>query len=113
MAILASASLEEARRQVWAAKATFYGWMKQPEFQAELNRQRQEMIDGAIERLKGGITCAVDKLLELVRLDRRPHIQLRAAQVLLDHGIQLVKLKEFEERLETLERVITSEGRTG
>ena len=79
-------------------------------FQMELNRQRQEMIDGSLERLKGGITCAVDKLLELVRLDQRPHIQLRAVQTLLDHGIQLVELKELEERLDKLERVTISKN---
>ncbi len=40
-AILASPSMEEARRRMKAAKGTFYGWMKEPVFQAELTRQKR------------------------------------------------------------------------
>ena len=102
--ILASRSLEEARRRIRASKGTFYGWLKEVVFQAELKRQRQAIVDEAVERLKSGLTQAVDKLLELLQTEGQPGIQLRAAQSLLEHGLKAVELQDLENRLEALEQ---------
>ena len=111
--ILASPSLEEARRRIKAAKGTFYGWMKDQRFQAELTHQRQAVVDEAFNRLKGGLTQAVDKLLELLQAEGQPSLQLRAAQTILDHGIKTLELRELEQRLEALETKTQGRGRWG
>ena len=82
--LLSSPSVEESCRRAKVAKATVYGWFKDPVFQAELNRQREGLVEQAFDRLKTGLTRAVDKLLELLQTEGQPGIQLRVAQTLLD-----------------------------
>ncbi len=101
--ILASPSLEEARRRLKAGKDTFYGWTKEVAFQAELTRRRQALVDHAFDRLKSGLTQAVDKLFQLLSVEGQPGIQLRAAQTLLDTGLKALDLHDFERRLAALE----------
>ena len=108
--ILSSPSLEEARRRTSAAKGTFYGWLKNPTFQAELVQQRQAVVEQAFERLKLGLTQAVEKLLELLQAEGQVSIQLRAAQALLDHGIKAVELQDLAQRVEELERAVADRG---
>ena len=49
------------------AKATFYGWLKERAFQAELNRQQSQVVTEALDRLKAGVTEAVEGLVDLMR----------------------------------------------
>ena len=110
--ILSSPSLEEARRRLKAGKGTFYGWLKIPSFQEELKRQRQLLVERTFNRLKTGMSQAVEKLLELLQAEGQLGIQLRAAQTLVDQGIKAVELKDLGERIEVLEQeVATHRGR--
>ncbi len=106
--ILASPSLEEARRRLKAGKDTFYGWLKGPAFKTELERQRRAIVDQAFNRLRAGLVQATDKLLELLQAGEQPSIQLRAAQTLLDHGLKAVELQDVADRLQTLEQWMTA-----
>ena len=67
-------------------------------------------MDEALERLKSGLTQAVDKLLELLQTKGQPGIQLRAAQTLLDHGLKAVELQDLVQRVEELERTVANQG---
>ena len=111
--ILSSPSLEEARRRIKAAKGTFYGWLKDVTFPAELKRQREDLVEQAFNRLKSGLVQAVDKLLALLAVEDKPGIQLRAAQTLLDQGIKAVELQELESRLGVLEEEIAAKRERG
>lgn len=108
--VLAAPSLEEARRRARVSKGTFYGWIKEPAFVAELARQREAVVQQAFDRLKGGMTQAVDKLLELLQAEGQVSIQLRAAQSLLDHGLKAVELQDLAQRVEELERTVANQG---
>jgi hypothetical protein len=108
--ILSSPSLEEARRRIDVSKGTFYGWMKEEAFQAELKRQREVLTEQTFERLKSGMTQAVDKLLELLHAKGQPSIQLRAAQVLLSQSIKAIELQDLECRLDKLEPLVLNNG---
>ncbi len=108
--ILSSPSLEEARRRIKAAKGTFYGWLKEPAFHSELTHQRQAVVEQAFDRLKVGLTQAVEKLLELLQTKGQLGIQLRAAQTLLDQGIKTVELQDLAQRVEELERTVATQG---
>ena len=89
-----------------ASKGTFYGWLKDPVFQTELARQRQAVVEQVFERLKAGLTHAVNKLLELLQTEGQPGIQLRAALGLLDHGLKAVELQDLAQRVEELEKAV-------
>ena len=108
--LIAAPSLEEGCRKARVSKTTVYTWLKEPGFQAELKRLRQTLVDEAFERLKAGLTQAVDKLLELLQAKGQLGIQLRAAQTLLDHGIKMMELQELEARLEALEEQASNRG---
>lgn len=110
-AILASSSLEEARRQLRAGKDTFYSrWLKQPAFQEELKRQRQAVVDAAFNRLKTSMVKAVEKLLDLMQAEGQPSIQLRAAEGILSHGLKAWEQQELEDRIEALEQKVHEKG---
>ncbi len=107
--ILSAPNLEEARRHIKVAKGTLYKWLHEPAFQAELKRQREAAVECTFERLKAGLTQAVDKLMELLQTKGSPAIQLRAAQLILDHGIKALELQDLERRLGELERRVLAE----
>lgn len=111
--LIAAPSLEEGCRKARVSKTTVYGWLKEPSFQAELKRLRQELVDEAFDRLKIGLTQAVDKLLSLLEADGQPGIQLRAAQTLLDQGIKTVELQDLAHRLEVVEAHLASQRTRG
>ena len=102
--LLSSPSVEEGCRRAKVAKATVYGWLKNPIFQAELKRQREAVVEQAFNRLKAGMSQAVDKLLALLHAEGQLGIQLRAAQTLVDQGIKAVELQDLESRIEALEQ---------
>ena len=108
--LIAAPSLEEGCRKARVSKTTVYTWLKEPGFQAELKRLRQAMVDEAFNRLRAGLTQAVDKLLELLQAKGQLGIQLRAAQTLLDHGIKVTELQEQEARIEALEEQVSHRG---
>lgn len=101
--VLATPSLEAARRSARVSKGTFYGWMKEPAFTAELAHQREAVVQQAFDRLKGSMTQAVEKLLQLLNVEGQLGIQLRAAQTLLDTGLKAVEHQALEQRVEALE----------
>ena len=68
------------------------------------------LVEQALNRLKSGLVQAVDKLLVLLALEDKPNVQLRAAQTLLDQGIKAVELQDLAQRVEELERAISSQG---
>lgn len=108
--LLSSPSVEEGCRRAKVAKATVYGWFKDPVFQAELKRQQEALVQQAFDRLKAGLAQAVGKLLELLQVEGQPGIQLRAAQALLDHGLKAVELQDLAQRVEELERAVSNQG---
>ena len=104
--LIASPSLEQGCRNARVSRTTVYEWLKEHDFQAELKRLRQALVDEAFERLKMGLTHAVDKLLELLHTEEQPGIQLRAALGLLDHGLKAVELQDLARRVDELEKTV-------
>lgn len=104
--LIGARSLEEARRKARVAKATFYGWLKEEAFQAELKRQQSQVITEALERLKAGVTEAVDGLVDLMKAEEKT-IKLRACQGVLDFTLRAKEMDELIERLARVEKVVS------
>jgi hypothetical protein len=47
--LLAAPSIEEGCKRAQVGKATIYGWLKEETFRDELKRQRDEVIERALE----------------------------------------------------------------
>ncbi len=103
--ILSSASVEEGCKKARVSRTTFYTWLKNDEFKAELKRQRDEMIQGAFDRLK----CAISKAtIELIKLmdSSREDIKRLACKDVIELAFKSIELEEIEERLVKVEHAM-------
>jgi hypothetical protein len=104
--LIGARSLEQGRKKAKVGKATLYEWLKDEGFKSELERQREGVITDALERLKTGITRAVDGLLELSE-DKQKGIRLRACERILDCYWRSKEMDELEKRLERIEKIVS------
>ena len=103
--LICSRSMEEGCRKAKIAKATLYEWLKDGNFKGELERQREGIINEALERLKTSITQAVDGLIGLMKAKEKP-IQIRACEKILDFFLKTREVEEIEGRLEKIEKIV-------
>ena len=64
--IVACPTYTEGCKKAKINKTTFYKWLKQPEFKAELDRQRDEVAAEAFGILSQSLTKAVETLVSLL-----------------------------------------------
>ena len=105
-AILTTRNYEEAMTAARVSRQTFYNWMKQPHFKAELDRQLNELTDVAFNQLKGAAGDAVQTLRTLLNSESE-NVKLRAAQDIIDYTIKARELGDISARLDELERLVT------
>jgi phage terminase small subunit len=88
---------------------TLSRWMTQEAFKTEYNRQRDEVVQGALDRMKIALTPAVDTLINVMSDDRESsNVRVRCAEDIIDHIVDDRKFKEnedIEKRLEALEKM--------
>jgi len=73
----------EVAKKLSITPQTVIQWKRKHLFQAEFNRQRDEIVHAARERIRQGIKQASDTLIELLG-DNDTKIRLSAAKALLD-----------------------------
>jgi hypothetical protein len=103
--LIGARSLEQGRKEAKVGQATLWKWLKQDAFKSELEATREEVIRQAIQTLKGGITRAIDELLNLVE-DKNKLIRIRACEKVVDFFLKVKEIDELEGRLESIERII-------
>lgn len=97
-------NVEEACRLADISRNTFYEWLKQPLFKAELDKLRNEFVEEAIMLLKVNASKASKTLVTLTERDDSPGVQRAAANDILNHLFKYKEMEEIEVRLENLER---------
>ena len=101
--LLASPSTEEACRQAHINKTTVYEWLKDKTFRQELKRQRDAVIERALDSLKARIAKASETLVK--HLDStRENISIRAAEDIIEFAQKALEHEELEKRIEALEQ---------
>jgi len=103
--LVGARSFEEGCRKARIAKATLYGWLKNENFKAELERQRDEVINESLERLKSSVTQAIEGFIELMEAKEKP-IRIRACEKILDFFFKTKEVEEIEDRLEKIEKIV-------
>lgn len=85
IALMRGATVTDATKQANVDRTTFYLWMKSDaNFQAELNRAKQEQMDAVRARLRGLADTAVSTIEEMLTdKDVPPGVRLRAALAVL------------------------------
>lgn len=104
--IIASKTLEEARKKAKISKGTLYTWLKDEVFKTELKRQRDEVVREAQDRLKCAMGKAVDELIKLMD-SPKPGLRRLTCRDILDYGNKAIELEDIEGRLDTIERIIS------
>jgi len=102
--LLASSSVEEARRKSCLSKGTLYTWLKNDAFKLELKRQRNEITSQASGRLRYAMTKAVDVLISLIDISK-PELQRLICKDIIENALKSVELEDLEARLEKIERI--------
>jgi len=109
--IVASTTLEEARKRAGVSKGTLYNWLRDDAFKAELKRQRDEVIKEALARLKSAITKAVEELIKLMD-SNKAELRRLASKDILEYALKSIELEDIEERLNKIEQAISQKKQT-
>jgi hypothetical protein len=108
--IIASPTLEEACRRSKISKGTLYVWLKVEGFQQELKRQRDEVINESLARLKSAIVKATEELIKLMDT-AKPDLRRLACKDILDYSLKAIEIERIEVRIDKLEsRVANGRG---
>ncbi len=95
--ILASTTLEEARRRARISKGTLYAWLKDVTFLAELKRQRDEIIKDSNNRLKYAMGRAVDGMIGLMDTTK-PDLKRLVYKDIIEYAMKGVAQEALDER---------------
>ena len=83
-------------------KATLYKWLKNPKFKAELDRQRNEIVEAAFGMIAQNIEKAVSTLVGLLDI-KDERVKRLTANDIISHFLKHKELKELEERIGMIE----------
>ena len=100
--ILASPSYEEAARKAQISSKQIYEWLKDPEFKSELEKQRNQVVETAMNLLKMNTTRAAESLGELLSSPNEL-VKRGAANDILNHVAKFRELQELVDRVAMLE----------
>ena len=90
-------------------RTTFYNWLKQPEFKAELDRQRDEIAAEAFGVLTQSLTKAVEALTGL--LDHKDdRLKRLTAKDIIDFIIRHKENEGLEKRLTEVEKCLKNKA---
>ena len=103
--ILSSKSIEEACDKAGISRTAYYSWLKDDAFKQELKRQRDELIEYAMGKLKLSVTKAVDELVGLMN-SKREDIRRGACRDIIEYALKAIELEDIGQRLEKVERII-------
>ena len=93
-----TAGLEKARLN----RTTFYKWLKQSDFKAELDRQREEVAIEAFGVLQQSLTKAVETLAGMLD-SKDDRLKRLTANDIINHVLKHKELAELEQRLAAIE----------
>ena len=86
-------------------KTTFYKWLKEPEFKAELDRQRDEITAEAFGILSQSLTQAVEALVRLLD-NKDDRLKRLTAKDIIDFIIRHKENEDLDKRLTEIEKLL-------
>ena len=104
-ALMRSRSYTEAAKAAGVSRVTLYRWLKQESFQAELDKQKNELIKRSSRKLAGALEQAVDVLIDLLEA-KDPTVRRLSAGNLMDFCLKFSDLTDIEKRIKALEETI-------
>jgi len=108
--ILAAKTIEAGCKAAKVSKSQYYTWLQEPEFKAELDRQRNELIQRAFNVLSSSMSEAAQTLKNLLK-SKNQHIQRLAAVNILEQTYKLSDRQDILERLDKIEKALEQRGK--
>lgn len=105
--IVSNPNYTRACEEAGIKKSTLYKWLKQPEFMAELYRQRSEFVDAAFSMIAQNIEKAVSTLVGLLD-SSDDRVKRLTANDIINHFLKHKELQDLEERIEQVEKRLKS-----
>jgi len=104
--LVACPTLDAGCKKAKISGNTFYKWVRNPEFKTELKKQRDLVIEDALELLKSHITGAVDTLIKLLNNTESETLKRLICNDIINHTIKSKELEDLEKRISRLENVM-------
>ncbi|MHC4637390.1 MAG: phBC6A51 family helix-turn-helix protein [Planctomycetota bacterium] len=101
--IVSCPTYTEGMKKAKVNRSTFYKWLKEPEFKAELDRQREEITAEAFGILSQGLTKAVETLVSLLD-NKDDRLKRLAAKDVINFIIRHKENEDLDERLTEVEK---------
>jgi hypothetical protein len=108
-AIVSSPTYTEGCKKAKINKTTLYKWLKEPDFKAELNCQRDEIASEAFGVLSQGLTKAVETLVSLLD-NKDDRLKRLAAKDIIDFIIRHKENEDLEERVKEIENQLAKKS---
>ena len=101
--LVASHTITEGVKKAGIDRTVYYEWLKMPEFKAELDRQRNEIAQNALDTLTQSLTKAVENLVELMNnSDNR--LRRLASKDIIEYFLQNKAIEDLAKRIEAIEQ---------
>ena len=103
--IVSSSTYTEGCQKAKLNRTTFYDWLSQPEFKAELDRQRDEITAEAFSILTQSLTKAVEALTGLLD-NQDDRLKRLTAKDVIDFIIRHKENEDLDRRLTEVEKCL-------
>lgn len=103
--IVSSPTYTEGCKKAKLNRTTFYEWLKEPEFKAELERQRDEVAAEAFGILSQSLTKAVETLVGLLDI-KDDRLKRLTAKDVIDFIIRHKENEDLDRRLTEVEKLL-------
>jgi hypothetical protein len=103
--ILQARSIEAGCTQARISKTLFYQWLKISDFSEEYKRQKEILVNEAMESLKSSLNKAVNTLTALLDAENAS-LRRAVSNDLLGYFLKLREIQEIEDRLTRLEQTL-------
>jgi len=101
--IVTSPTYSEGCKKAKLNRTTFYQWLKEPKFKAELDRQRDDVAAEAFGVLSQSLTKAVETLTGL--LDTKDdRLKRLVCKDIIEHILKRKEIEDLDERLKVIEQ---------
>lgn len=103
--ILAGNKVIDACKTAKVTRQAYYYWLKDDQqFQDELERRRNEVVESSMEKLRSLMDKAVNKL-ELLVNSENEEVARKAANSIIEFSLKWAESDDLEGRLEEVERL--------
>jgi hypothetical protein len=104
--LVTSPTIEAGCKKANISRETYYLWLSNPAFKAELKKARSTAASEALDVIKGGMSKASAALVSLLENTKSEPLKRAVAIDILTMGMKAVEMTDFEERLSQIEFVM-------